>query len=121
MHPNLGGKKFVFCSISDARLSTLQLRPQLLFREKEGTTIIVEQNIAEKAKLKYKGIWALITLNVHSDLSAVGFISAISNKLAENGISVNVISAYYHDHLFVPFEQRKKALKFLKQLSSKSV
>ena len=119
MKPNLSTKKFVFCSVSGAVLTNLKLRPQLLFREKEGATIVVERKIADNAKLKYAGAWAMITLDVHSDLSAVGFLAVVCGKLAKNEISVNAVSAYYHDHLFVPFGKRKKALKLLKELSSK--
>ena len=33
------------------------------------------------------------------------------------GISINVVSAYYHDHLFVPWERREETLHILKNFS----
>ena len=65
------------------------------------------------------GVWALITLTIHSDLNAVGFLAAITKKLAESNISVNAVSAYYHDHLFVPFEKSKQTMKLLQKISDK--
>jgi hypothetical protein len=49
-------------------------------------------------------------LTVHSSLEAVGFLAAITARLAETGISVNVVSAFYHDHLFVPHDRADEAL-----------
>lgn len=89
----------------------------MAFHEEEGVTFIVEKEIAEKNNLAYDKIWSLITLKVHSDLSAVGFLAAITKALAEAGISVNAVSAYYHDHLFVPEEKKEEAMKVLKKLS----
>ena len=37
--------------------------------------------------------------------------------LAENGISVNVASGFYHDHLFVQVGQEDKVMELLKNLS----
>lgn len=55
----------------------------------------------------------MITLSIHSSLDAVGFIAAVAGKLAQHGISVNPISAYYHDDLFVPSETADRAMKVL--------
>ena len=37
--------------------------------------------------------------------------------LAENGISVNVASGFYHDHLFVQVGEEDKVMELLKNLS----
>ncbi len=116
MQPKLIVGKFVFCTISNSKLSSLKINPRLLFHEEEGVTLILEKEVADKNKLSYDNIWSLITLNVNSDLAAVGFLAAITPALAQAGISVNVVSAYYHDHLFVPEGKAKKALIKLKEL-----
>jgi hypothetical protein len=47
---------------------------------------------------------------VHSSLEAVGLTAAVSKKLADKGISANVIAAYYHDHIFVQSAKAEEAL-----------
>ncbi len=118
MQPKLVPGKYVFCTVPKSKLSALKITPKLLFREEEGVTLIVEKEIADKNKLSYEKAWSLITLNVHSDLSAVGFLAVITPALAAVGISVNVVSAYYHDHLFVPEDKAEEALRVLRKLSS---
>ncbi len=117
MQPKLASGKFVFCTLPESKLLTLKIKPKLLFHEEEGVTLVVEKEVAEKNQLSYDKVWSLITLTVHSDLSAVGFLAAITPALAKAGISVNVISAYYHDHLFVPEGKKEEAMKVLKKLS----
>ena len=50
-------------------------------------------------------LFKLITLTVHSSLKSVGLTAAVTSKLAEYEISANVVAAYYHDHIFVPYEK----------------
>ena len=45
-----------------------------------------------------------------------GFLAKITEKLAGAKISVNAVSAYYHDHLFVSKEKAGLAMKKLKEL-----
>ena len=88
-----------------------------LFREREGTTLVVRREEAEGAGLAYQFASRLITLTVHSSLEAVGFLAEITGRLAEAGISVNAVSAYYHDHLFVPEHRADEALQLLENMS----
>ncbi|MFH1256063.1 MAG: ACT domain-containing protein [Candidatus Diapherotrites archaeon] len=116
MNPELSGGEFVFCSVSDNALAELNEKPLLVFREKEWATVVLEREAAERHSLAFSGSLALITLNVHSDLSAVGFLAAVTARLAEHEISVNVVSAFHHDHLFVPAEKAEEAMRLLKEL-----
>ena len=43
--------------------------------------------------------------------------AAITAKLAEAGISMNAVSAYYHDHLFVPADKAKSVMKLLAEFN----
>ncbi|MCK4278963.1 MAG: ACT domain-containing protein [Candidatus Thorarchaeota archaeon] len=116
MHPKLSESQFVFCNISPDRLSTLKMEPLFVFREKEGVTIIIEKWQADSESLDYDDVWSWIALTVHSSLSAVGFLATITAKLSENRISVNVVSAYFHDHLFVLQEKARLAMQVLNDL-----
>ena len=92
-----------------------------VFREEEGMTLFLEKKavgaISKIPRAQVSGPYSLITLTVYSDLSAVGFIAAVSRALAERGISVNAVSAFNHDHLLIPAGDAKRALKMLQRLS----
>lgn len=118
MKPELANKEYVFCTLPEDKFSRLQLNSLLVYKEKEGFTVIIERKIADANSLPYYNVWKLITLTVQSDLSVVGFLAKITDKFAKAGVSVNVVSAYYHDHLFVPKEKADKAIEVLKKLSN---
>ncbi|UCE14571.1 MAG: ACT domain-containing protein [Candidatus Heimdallarchaeota archaeon] len=120
MKPKLSDARYIFSTVSEAIYRDLEVIPLLVFREEEGMTIIVEEGEAEANFLNYTDIWSMITLTIHSDLSAVGFIAVITSKLAKYGISVNVVSAYYHDHIFVPIAKGNQALQLLEEFATYS-
>jgi hypothetical protein len=114
--PHLMEGDFVFCSIQDAKYGDFaELLPIASILEAEGLTLLVARENADKAGINYESIFKGITLNVHSSLEAVGLTAAVSSKLAERGISANVIAAYYHDHIFVQAEKADAALSALNE------
>ncbi|MDC0598405.1 ACT domain-containing protein [Gammaproteobacteria bacterium] len=119
MSPELDKREFVFCSLDKLTAEVLQLKPIGTFQEEEGVTLVLERGIADQSQLGYSGVFKKITLKVHSSLEAVGLTAAVSNALASNGISANVIAAYYHDHIFVPAKVAASALEILQLLSKK--
>jgi uncharacterized protein len=120
MKPEMQPGIFVFCTVLEETEIPAPSRPLLTFREREGTTLIVRQEEAERLGLAYQFVSRLITLTVHSSLEAVGFLAAITARLAEAGISVNAVSAFYHDHLFVPHDRADEALARLQEMTRKS-
>ncbi|HEY3054979.1 MAG TPA: ACT domain-containing protein [Thermoanaerobaculia bacterium] len=114
MNPVLRGGAYVFCALAaDAAVPAGAIA---VFREAEATTIVIERSDAEADRLDPLYVAAWITLTVHSELDAVGFLAAITNALAASGISCNVFSAVHHDHLFVPYEQGERAVEILRAL-----
>lgn len=116
MKPEMQDGIFVFCSLPGGQEIPAALRPILIFRESEGTSLIVRQEEAESAGFLYQFASRLITLTVHSSLEAVGLLAAVTARLADAGIGVNAISAFYHDHLFVPEHRASEALRLLQQM-----
>jgi hypothetical protein len=119
MDPVLNPGVYVFC-VAPPGADLRALEPIGLFREREGVTAIVEERRALEAKLpiSYRAGW--ITLNVPSDLNAVGFTAAFSSALGAAGISCNVVAAVHHDHVFVPAESAQRALEVLLQLRDRA-
>ena len=87
-------------------------------REREGITLILREEEAQRHGLPVLFRAAWITLAVHSDLQAVGLTAAFSRVLADAGISCNVIAGANHDHVFVAVEQAQRALAALRALQT---
>ena len=92
------------------------LSPLMSFVEEEGLTLILSLDQAQQAGLHYAFPCRMITLDVHSSLEAVGFLAGITAGLKDAGISVNAVSAFFHDHLFVPVEKAELAMAVLQQI-----
>lgn len=108
---------YVYCQVDDP--STVPLRQIIaLIREPEGGTLILSEADALELGLPIQFRAAWITLQVHSDLAAVGLTAAFSTALGDAGISCNVIAGTLHDHIFVPVEQGQQALLVLSELQS---
>jgi hypothetical protein len=114
--PQLHDRPYIFCSVEEDTFQELPFTPLCAFYEQEGVTLVALESDAQEINLSYDQTWARITLMVHSSLSAVGFLAAVTTKLAREGLSVNPISAYYHDHLFVHWEARSRAMELLQDL-----
>lgn len=120
MDPILQEGEYVFCSVSSDKFSKMRSPPIGSFHEAEGITIILKKDTAEQEELDYDFPSRMVTFNVHSSLNAVGFLAAITEKLAAHGISVNAISAYYHDHIFVPTGRTEEVMRLLSELANNS-
>lgn len=118
MSPRLNSGVYAYCI-----LSTDELVPQEAishFAEIEGVSIIVPVDVADRLGLAigFQAEW--VTLDVHSDLSAVGLTAAVSGALARAGISCNVVAGYHHDHLFVPEGKGREAVRILLELQGET-
>jgi uncharacterized protein len=79
-------------------------------------TLIIPEHVALTHQIPHTYACKMLTCNVHSSLSAVGFMAVLTRKLADAGISVNPVSGYFHDHLFVPVERAERAVEVLEQI-----
>jgi uncharacterized protein len=121
MEPVIAPQEFVFATVASDAFAELSRRgtvPIATFAESEGVSLILDRESATRAGLAYIYPCRLITLTVHSSLDAIGFVSAITSALAAAGISANPVSAYHHDHLFVPADRATEAFEILRRLSA---
>ncbi len=91
-----------------------------VIREAEGQTVIAATKVLGRAGIEYQGEWARISLQVHSDLAAVGLTAAIAAELTKHDISANVVAGYFHDHVFVQWDKRTAAIEALSVLGAKA-
>lgn len=117
MKPELDDQAYVFLTAREGFSDEYKDASLMVFNEAEGMTLLVQEEMAQAMGKTYDNKWAKITLTIHSDLNAVGFLAAILPKLAAEGLSVNPVSAFFHDHLFVPWEKREIAMKTLEEFA----
>jgi hypothetical protein len=116
LRPEHNEGDYVFCNVS----AVPDLSPAdivMLFKEKEGTTLILKKEMADIHRLPYSFVAAWITLSVHSSLEAVGLTAAFSKALAAKSLSCNVVAACYHDHIFVDKKDLPAAMEALRGLA----
>ena len=118
MSPELREGEYVFSSISREDLDDLRVDPIGWFREVEGISLILDRAAAQRLGLKQSSTFRMISLKVDSSLEAVGFLAAVTEKLAAAGVSVNAVSAFHHDHLFIPVEKADLAMSLLNDLAA---
>ncbi|WMW80565.1 ACT domain-containing protein [Undibacterium cyanobacteriorum] len=109
----------VYAYVSVPHETDVSALPYLaLFREREGISLIVAEEVAQQAGLAMIFRCAWISLTVHSDLEACGLTTAFSTALSAQGISCNVVAAAFHDHIFVPLHRADDAIACLDALSA---
>jgi uncharacterized protein len=115
MEPLLNPGVFAFVAPAEEEVLT-GIEIYSMVREAEGLSAVILQAdaIALGLPILFRAAW--ITLNVCSDLQAVGFTATFSKALGAAGISCNVVAGARHDHLFVPFERGEEAVAVLRTL-----
>ncbi len=112
MSPSLVPGRFAFVTAaSDAECARLLPHARGMFREAEGTSLIVEADDMSSDAFRQ------ITLDVPSALDGVGLTAAVAAELAGQNIPCNVVAANHHDHVFVPEHLAEAALSALIRLS----
>ena len=115
MSPKLDDTEWVFAGVGEEEAVPLTPHAIATFREAEGLTLVLPQASANDLE-SVSAPMKRIILEVHSSLEAVGLTAVVAGALAEEGISANVVAAYYHDHIFVPKASADHALAVLQAL-----
>lgn len=84
--------------------------------EDEYRTVVLLEDDAKAAGLQplFRAAW--ITLRVHSALEAFGLVAQVSSRLGDAAIPCNIIAGARHDHILVPHDQARTAMKILRDL-----
>lgn len=114
LRPSVRAGRFVFVTTP----TPPEVDAHARITEDEGTTLVLDQQVADEHGLPYDAVFGWITLQVHSSLESVGLTAAVATALARVGISCNVIAGYYHDHLLVGIESVDEAVDVLGGLES---
>lgn len=115
LSPRLNDGRYVYTQVPGSVPAGAD--PIVTVREDEGLTLILSQQRADELGLPYTYIAAWITLQVRSDLAAVGLTAAVSRALAAADISANVVAGFNHDHVFVPYGLAGDAMSALAALA----
>ncbi|MGA1804058.1 ACT domain-containing protein [Rhizobium sp. HT1-10] len=120
LEPTLVDGEFVYTSVPPEGLEKyLAMKPIGLFLEEEGLTLILPKQAAADAGLAASAPLRCITMTVHSSLEAVGMTAAMAAALTREGISANVVAAWYHDHIFVPVADADRAVEAIRALAAR--
>ena len=117
MSPSLDDQVWAFVSVGEVSSEYVAEHALATFRAAEGTTLVVPWERAEEFDVCSEPM-ARITLNIHSSLEAVGLTAAVSQALASEAISANVVAGFYHDHIFVSQTAGERAVACLTLLSA---
>ena len=86
------------------------------FQENGRVALIASAEYLSAQKIEQEGPYAKLTIDIHTSLELVGLTAVLATKLADNGISANVVAAFYHDHVFVPYERKDEAVRLIESL-----
>jgi hypothetical protein len=127
VHPDL----FTIVSIDrsaedNARSLLVDLSPfsSLTFDVAEVSLVVKENEWSSLSnrfeKYQEEGPYCLITFDIVLDLSIVGFMAVVSQRLADEGVSIYALSTYLRDHILVKEGDCTKALEALRSLITES-
>lgn len=92
-----------------------------VIKDKNEITCVIEQSKIKDRKsiIKIEDSWRIITFDIVLPFELVGFLAKISKALAEDEISIFVISAFSTDYILVKNKDIKKTINKLKSLGFK--
>lgn len=90
-------------------------------RDGRETTAVIDQSllqssIDEEDIIDIQEGWRILTFDVTLPFELVGFLARISGALAEEGISIFVISSYSTDHILVREKDVERAIRKFEEI-----
>lgn len=116
LNPMLAEEEHGFATIPIGAGWPQGLVPVATFAEAEGASVVALAELMRGIGLDHEPGWAKITIGIETRLDAVGLTARIAAALAEKGMSANIIAAFHHDHVFVPWDRRDEAMAILSAL-----
>ena len=110
---------WAFATVPKGKPMPAGLSPLMTYVEPEGTTLLLEEKDLARSGLPHAFFCRGISLNVSPSLYAVGLLAAVSETLAKAAMSINIVSAYHRDYIFVPSARAEEAVGLLKKLAAK--
>lgn len=118
MQPTLLDGSWAFVTVPNGKPVPPGLSPLMTYREPEGLSMLLDEKDLAKSHLPHAFFCRGISLSVNSSLYAVGFLAAVSDALAKAAMSINIVSAYHRDYIFVPTGRAEEAVTLLKKLAA---
>ena len=89
-----------------------------VIKDKNEITAVIEKSEIKSTKdiIRINKNWKIITFDIILPFGLVGFLSKISKILADENISIFVVSAYSTDHILVKEKDINKAIKKLRSI-----
>jgi uncharacterized protein len=119
MQPALIEGAWAFVTLPHGKAMPPGLSPLMTYREPEGVTLLLDEKDLATSGLRHAFFCRGISLNINSSLYAVGFLAAVSEVLAKAAMSINIVSAFHRDYIFVPTGRADEAVELLKKLAAK--
>ena len=88
-------------------------------QDKNEITVVIDQEKLEAHKedlIEIDKDWKIITFDMLLPIDMVGWIAKVSNILAEEGISILILSAYSTNHVLMQTSDLEKAVNKLKSM-----
>jgi uncharacterized protein len=120
MNPSLLPGTYAFVSLPKGKEIPPGLSPLMVYQEPEGITLILSETELSKSGLAHAFFCRGISLNISSSLYAIGFLAKVSEALAKAAMSINIVSAFHRDYIFVPTARADEAVLVLKTLAMNS-
>ena len=87
------------------------------FKDREEITVVVKEgDLNGEWALETERDWRILSFRITLPFALVGFLSVVSQALAEAHISIFALSAYSTDHLLIKQRDLSEAIRILQSL-----